>query len=265
MTHRVSIVNMICVADMFSVAHMSEKAERLREAREKSGYKSAAAAADALGMKASTYRAHENGQNDFDFREAMFYARKFGVDPIWLYSGREQSSDLKKARDLMVGRGEIDFYKDLTPEIETRAGAGGGGVHISPTDEQPLQVGKDAIRTYWQIPESYLSELKMRRPSAYIIEVTGDSMYDPAYPGAPGSIFPGDRLIIDISDRKPSPPGPFAVWDGLGVVVKMVEVIPNTDPVRIRMHSRNPRYSAYDATEDEAVIIGRVRAKISIL
>ncbi|RVL19868.1 helix-turn-helix transcriptional regulator, partial [Sinorhizobium meliloti] len=42
---------------------MSERAERLREARVKAGYRFASDAANALGIVASTYRAHENGQN----------------------------------------------------------------------------------------------------------------------------------------------------------------------------------------------------------
>lgn len=246
-------------------ATMTDASERLREAREKAGFRSAAAAADALGVRASTYRAHENGQNEFGYREAQFYGRKFGVDTSWILEGREKEPALKRITQQMQGRAQIEHDKDRIPEIETRAGAGGGGVHLSVADDATLHIGADAIKAWWEIPDSYLSELKVRRPTARVIEVTGDSMYDPAYPGAPGSIFPGDRLIIDTNDRRPSPPGPFAVWDGVGVVVKMVEVIPGTEPVRIRMISRNPRYSAYDATEDEAFIIGRVRAKISVL
>lgn len=256
---------MIYVEAVDSFAGMTDIGDRLRQAREKAGFASASAAAEALGVKASTYRAHENGQNEYTFREAQFYGRKYGVDTSWLLEGKERNPELKRASNMMTGQHQIDFEKHHTPEIETRAGAGGGGVHLSVGDDATLHIGADAIRAWWEIPEGYLSELKMRRPAARIIEVTGDSMYDPAFPGAPGSIFPGDRLIIDTSDRRPSPAGPFAVWDGLGVVVKMVEVIQGTDPVRIRMISRNPRYSVYDATEDEAFIIGRVRARISIL
>ena len=244
---------------------MTEMSERLRQAREKAGYKSASAAAEAVGIPASTYRAHENGQNEYSFREATFYGRKFGVDAVWLIEGKERDPALRAFSDKRHVESLFEANPTLTPEIETRAGAGGGGVQISVGEDRTLSIGEDAIRAWWQIPETYLSELKVRRPAVRIIEVTGDSMYDPAAPGAPGSIFPGDRLIVDTSDRRPSPPGPFAVWDGVGVVVKMVEVVYGTDPVRIRMISRNPRYSEYDATVDEAFIIGRVRARISVL
>lgn len=255
---------MICVADMFSAASMSEMHERLREARERAGYASAAAAAEALGIRASTYRAHENGQNEFNYLECQRYARKFGVDPMWLFAGKERDPELKRATDILLAQRVIKSNPAHTPEIETRAGAGGGGIEISAHDGS-LVIGQDAIRSWWEIPESYIFELKMKRANARIIEVQGDSMYDPAYPGAPGSIFPGDRLIMDIGDNQPSPPGPFVVWDGLGVVVKMVEVLPQTEPLRLRMMSRNPHYSPYEVLADESRIIGRVKAKISIL
>ncbi|WP_192803709.1 S24 family peptidase [Sinorhizobium alkalisoli] len=66
---------------------MSEKADRLRQARISAGFRFASDAANALGIVASTYRAHENGQNDFDLDEADFYGRKFNVDPYWLMRG----------------------------------------------------------------------------------------------------------------------------------------------------------------------------------
>ncbi|MBP1882502.1 LexA family transcriptional regulator [Sinorhizobium mexicanum] len=72
---------------------MSDKAERLREARRKAGYRFASDAANALGVIASTYRAHENGQNDFELAEAKFYGRRFDVDPYWLLEGDRRTGD----------------------------------------------------------------------------------------------------------------------------------------------------------------------------
>lgn len=68
--------------------------DRLREARERAGYQSTAEAARALGMRASTYAAHENGQNKFKADKAAEYGRKFGVKPAWLLMG-----DLSDAPD----------------------------------------------------------------------------------------------------------------------------------------------------------------------
>lgn len=63
---------------------MSEKHERLRLARERAKFKYASDAAAALGIPPSTYRAHENGQNDFNLDEAKVYGKKFNTDPFWL-------------------------------------------------------------------------------------------------------------------------------------------------------------------------------------
>ena len=66
---------------------MSTKADRLRESRISAGFKSTLAAAERLGVSASTYRAHENGQNDFNDEQAQRYAKAFRVTPAYLMFG----------------------------------------------------------------------------------------------------------------------------------------------------------------------------------
>lgn len=61
--------------------------DRLRAARIAAKFTSATKAADALGVSASTYRAHENGQNEFGPEEAERYARKFGTTAAHLLTG----------------------------------------------------------------------------------------------------------------------------------------------------------------------------------
>lgn len=78
----------VCI-DMLNA--MSEKHERLRQAREKAGFRYASEAANSLGITASTYRAHENGQNDFGMDEAIVYGKKFNVDPVWLVAHHIQA------------------------------------------------------------------------------------------------------------------------------------------------------------------------------
>lgn len=64
--------------------------------------------------------------------------------------------------------------------------------------------------------------------------------------------------MVDPSDTRPSPPGIFCVWDGLGLVIKRVEYLMNSDPPTIRLTSCNPAYQAYERSLDEAQIKGRV-------
>jgi transcriptional regulator with XRE-family HTH domain len=61
--------------------------DRLRAARLNAGFKSVAKAAEALGMSESSYRAHENGQNQFTPAQAQRYAEAFDSDAAWLLYG----------------------------------------------------------------------------------------------------------------------------------------------------------------------------------
>ncbi len=73
-------------------AQVSTAADRLRAARAAAGYKSAAKAAEALGLGASTYASHENGTNGFDADQARRYAEAFGTSAGYLLFGEEARS-----------------------------------------------------------------------------------------------------------------------------------------------------------------------------
>ena len=52
--------------------------DRLKAARQSAGFRSATAAIEALHWPSSTYRAHENGQNNFKVEQAKIYADAYG-------------------------------------------------------------------------------------------------------------------------------------------------------------------------------------------
>jgi hypothetical protein len=151
---------------------------------------------------------------------------------------------------------------DEVREIDAKAGAGGGGTFdlINVTDEYDNQINAEIIKDHWQIPTSFLrGELRLKADKALMIEVTGDSGYDPNNPHAPGSVFPGDRVIVDGRDTRPTPPGPFLVYDGTGFVVKLCYPVHGSDPPSIQLASRNPTYPPYSITLDDGhIIVGRV-------
>lgn len=128
-------------------------------------------------------------------------------------------------------------------ELDIRAAMGGGNEVLS---ELPI--------AEWSIPENVLNSQTLAPASALkIIQALGGSN-EPEIPS-------GARLMIDTSDRRPSPPGYFAIWDGLGLVVKRVEYLLNSDPPTIRISSANPQYQVYERTLDEVSIAGRVMAR----
>jgi len=83
-----------------------------------------------------------------------------------------------------------------------------------------------------------------------IIPVRGTSM-EP-------ELWSGQRVMVDIEDQIPSPPGIFVVWDGLGLVLKYVEVVANSEPVRVRISSAHQAFKPYERNLEEAYINGRV-------
>lgn len=115
------------------------------------------------------------------------------------------------------------------------------------------------IRGTWKMPADFLTELKVQKSDVYIIEAVGDSM-EP-------TISSGDKLIIDASakGKKPSPAGVFAIWDGVGISVKRIELLPNTEPQLLKISSDNPKHSSYERQITECCLIGRVAGVIKRL
>lgn len=91
-------------------------------------------------------------------------------------------------------------------------------------------------------------ELHAKASDFLLIEARGESM-EPDF-------LHGDQILIDKRDVNPVQPGSFALWDGDGYVVKLVERVPHKRGF-YRIFSANNRYSAYEVPEDEIKIMGR--------
>lgn len=79
---------------------MSTAAERLKWARQKAGYASAADFARQHGMTEVTYRAHENGLRGLSERTARQYAAALrGANWVWLLTGTGQPFDAPEPAD----------------------------------------------------------------------------------------------------------------------------------------------------------------------
>jgi len=64
---------------------MSERHDRLRQARIAAGFKTQAEAVRRHGWNPNTYKSNENGNAPFGFDQAKTYARAYRVQPLWLY------------------------------------------------------------------------------------------------------------------------------------------------------------------------------------
>lgn len=124
-----------------------EQGRRLKEARLRAGYPSAAQAAQAFGWPESTYRTHEKGTRTIGLDDADRYARRYKVSPVYLLHG--------------VGEPETS----LIPLM----GYIGAGAEIDPD----------------YAPDDGLADIELRFPiakGAITFQVRGDSMmprYDP--------------------------------------------------------------------------------------
>jgi len=134
------------------------------------------------------------------------------------------------------------------PEYDVRP-QGGGGAAMPPLDGN----GSHFVVRTWSMPADYLRAFAAEPGAIRIVQVAGDSM-EPDYAA-------GERVAVDTSHRIPSPPGVYVLWDGFGLVLKRVEIVPGTDPVRVRLMSINPAYPAYEVPLADVHINGRVIGK----
>lgn len=95
------------------------------------------------------------------------------------------------------------------------------------------------------------NSLKATPSQLRIMQVQGDSM-------AP-TLVNGDSVLVDMARCAPNPPGIFVLDDGMGLVAKRLEHIPNSDPPAVRVISDNKHYPEYERTADEIHIVGRIR------
>lgn len=94
------------------------------------------------------------------------------------------------------------------------------------------------------------NRLNARPEDLRMIFVEGDNM-------AP-TLCQGDMILVDITKKKPSPPGIFVLFDGFGLVTKRLEFLSNSTPPSLRILSDNPQYLPYERAIAETNIIGRV-------
>ena len=240
---------------------MDTMGQRLRNARLKAGFSSATKAADALGISHSTYRAHENGQNEFGPQEAAVYGRKFDVSASYLLTGEENvrrkiiSSFDPDIPDGLQEEAAVSsqLKEGQIPEIDVKAGMGGGGeIMIVNQTKNAMTVSTEVIRDFWRLPENLLVKLNVVASNVAVLPAYGDSMSP--------TINDGDAVFIDISHRVPSPPGIYAIADELGgVIIKRLEVVsrPGADDIKVEVISDNPHHKPRILNLNEIVILGR--------
>jgi phage repressor protein C with HTH and peptisase S24 domain len=154
-------------------------------------------------------------------------------------------------RWLLHGLGEVEGDSPIIedpdqafvaiPSVEVSASMGGGSVVDEEQEGKPYHFQRSWIRY----------KLRAKPADLRIMHVEGDSMMP--------TLHHGDIVLVDLARRAPTPPGIFVLHDGMGLVAKRLDHIPNSEPPRVRIISDNPLYSPYEGTAEEVNIIGRIR------
>lgn len=124
-------------------------------------------------------------------------------------------------------------------------------IHLVSGDEGQAEVttatqGKFLYFSHHWVEENFgVPACKLR-----ILEVHGDSM-EP-------TLCNKDLVLLDLTKTLPSPPGIFALYDGVGLVLKRVEYVVYGKEPRLSIHSDNLRYVPYECGIEDVQVLGRV-------
>ena len=137
------------------------------------------------------------------------------------------------------------------PELDTRAGLGGGGVPAREVRKDGKHA--DPVKSEgWVFPPSFVREqLHTSASGLLVLDTNGDSMVP--------TLMSGDRVIVDTGHKTPSPDGLYAVRDAFeGIVVKRLQVVRSATKPRVKIISDNPNHAAEEVPLNELEIVGKV-------
>ena len=110
----------------------------------------------------------------------------------------------------------------------------------------------------WIIPAEILSARTQAPPDKIKIYSVKENLMEPDYRR-------GEHVLIDMSDKVPSPPGAFIISDGFGVMLRNCEYLPHSDPAEIRISASTPTFQTQTLRSDDFKVLGRVIAKLQWL
>ena len=137
------------------------------------------------------------------------------------------------------------------PELDTRAGLGGGGVPAREVRKEGRHA--DPVKSEgWLFPSSFVREQLHTSPAQLLVlDTTGDSMVP--------TVMSGDRVIIDTGHKTPTPDGLYAIRDTFEcIVVKRLQLLRSARPTRVKIISDNPNHASEEVPLNELEIVGKV-------
>lgn len=237
-------------------------ARRLKLARAARGYATAADACRKFKLTVQTYLGHEAGKRALSPAVARFYAAAFSIREEWLSQGHLPSGLGKRLDVRLASNPQIDnparFQGLADPQAsvdptrldELRAAAverqsvplpGGGevlrGIRFSDLRRKGILALSSAPAQLWTMPPGYVRH-SLRSAKDHVVVMEADI--------AASRMAPGDRLFVDVSQTDLGQGGTFLVICG-----KDIRVF-------------DTRYRRRSANSGNLVVVGRIRARLSI-
>lgn len=140
---------------------MRTPAQRLRIARERAGYDTAKAAAEAMGVPVATYVQHENGGRGYPAGRADRYGKFFRVSPEWLLYERGEEDEAPASDSVPIvgfvgagsvatlfseGQGPFDEVEPPADSTPQTVGLGIRGASLGPAFDEGI-VFYDDVRS----------------------------------------------------------------------------------------------------------------------
>lgn len=110
----------------------------------------------------------------------------------------------------------------------------------------------------WVIPSGLLEERTSAPPDQIKVFKVKENTMEPDFKI-------GENVVVDISDRNPSPPGTFIISDGYGELIRKCELVTGSKPPKIRITATRKGFQLQTLELSDFRIIGRVIARLQWL
>ena len=121
-------------------------------------------------------------------------------------------------------------------------------IEIESSTKGTMLISSDSERKPYYFRTDWVQKkLKTQPENLRAIFIRGDEMSP--------TLQAGDMILVNITEKMPNPPGVFVLFDGMGMVIKRLEMIAKE---KVRVLSDNGQYLPYERELNEVNIVGRV-------
>lgn len=164
-----------------------------------------------------------------------------------------------KAQEYIAMRRFFGLPADGEKASGAARNADSGAYTLAPLESGLEDAGSPAAGAEsWTIPAHIFRQRTKAPPEQIRIFTAQESVMAP-------DVLLGDPVLVDLSDRTPSPPGIFIVSDGLGHIIRRCDYVPHSDPPQIRLSTSSGKAEPLTLPLGKAGILGRVIAKLQWL